>query len=114
MPPGTPVAQIADAMRQLDHMLAEYNPAAVIVQGGDDAALAASLAANRQGIPLVHIEAGLRSFDRSRPQEINAMMCDHMSDLLLTSEWVAHDNLAREGISADRVQFVGNLVMDTI
>jgi UDP-N-acetylglucosamine 2-epimerase len=114
MPPATPVAQIADAMRQLDSMLAEYNPAAVIVQGGDDAALAASLAAHRQGLPIIHLEAGLRSFDRSRPQEINAMMCDHMSDLLLTSEWVAHDNLAREGISADRVQFVGNLVMDTI
>jgi general secretion pathway protein A len=114
MPSGTPVSQIADAMRQLDHMLTEYNPAAVIVQGGDDAALAACLSAHRQGIPVIHIEAGLRSFDRSRPQEINAMMCDHMSDLLLTSEWVAHDNLAREGISADRVQFVGNLVMDTI
>lgn len=114
MPGASPVTQIADALRQLDHMLTEYNPAAVIVQGGDDAALAAALAAHRQGIPIVHIEAGLRSFDRSRPQEINAMMCDHMADLLLTSEWVAHDNLAREGISADRVQFAGNLVMDSI
>lgn len=114
MPSGSPVSQIADALRQLDHLLTEYNPAAVIVQGGDDAALAASLAAHRQGIPIVHIEAGLRSFDRSRSPEINAMMCDHMADLLLTSEWVAHDNLAREGISADRVQFAGNLVMDSI
>jgi general secretion pathway protein A len=114
MPGGTSVTQLADALRQLDNLLAEYNPAAVIVQSGDDVALAASLAAHRQGIPLIHIEAGLRSFDRSRPQEINAMMCDHMADLLLTSEWVAHDNLAREGIPADRVQFAGNLVMDTI
>jgi UDP-N-acetylglucosamine 2-epimerase len=114
LPPGSAVMQIADAMRQLDHLLAEYNPAAVIVQGGDDAAFAACLASHRLGLPIIHLEAGLRSFDRARPQEINAMMCDHMSDLLLTSEWVAHDNLAREGISADRVQFVGNLVMDTI
>ena len=114
LPAGTPVGQTADALRQLDNLLGEYNPSAVIVQGGDDGALAASLAAHRQGIPVVHVEAGLRSFDRSRPQEINAMMCDHMADLLLTSEWVAHDNLAREGIPADRVQFVGNLVMDTI
>ncbi len=114
VPPGSPVAQTADAMRQLDHLLTEYNPAAVVVQGGDDAAMSTCLAAHRQGIPIIHIEAGLRSFDRSRPQEINAMMCDHMAELLLTSEWVAHDNLAREGISADRVQFVGNMLMDTM
>ena len=67
--------------------------------------MAAALVAKRLGIRIVHLEAGLRSFDRSRPQEINAMMCDHMADLLLTSEWVAHDNLAREGIPADRIQF---------
>jgi general secretion pathway protein A len=114
LPMGTSVGQFADGMRQLDHLLAEYNPGAVIVQGGDDAALAAALAGHRLGIPIIHIEAGLRSFERSRPREINAMMCDHMADLLLTSEWVAHDNLAREGIPADRVQFVGNVVMDTI
>lgn len=114
VPAGTPVAQTADAMRQLDHVLGEYGPAAVIVQSGDDAAMAASLAAHRQGIPILHLEAGLRSFDRSRPQEINAMMCDHMADLLLTSEWVAHDNLTREGIPADRVVFAGNLMMDTM
>lgn len=114
MPSGSSVGQMADAIRQLDNLLAEYNPSAVIVQSGDDAALAACLAAHRQGIPIVHIEAGLRSFDRTRPQEINAMMCDHMADLLLTSEWVAHDNLAREGIPAERVQFAGNLVMDSI
>lgn len=114
VPAGTPVAQTADALRQLDHVLGEYKPAAVIVQNGDDAAMAASLAAHRQGIPILHLEAGLRSFDRSRPQEINAMMCDHMADLLLTSEWVAHDNLTREGIPADRVVFAGNLMMDTM
>ena len=114
VPAGTPVAQTADVMRQLDHVLGEYRPAAVIVQNGDDAAMAASLAAHRQGIPILHLEAGLRSFDRSRPQEINAMMCDHMADLLLTSEWVAHDNLTREGIPADRVVFAGNLMMDTM
>ncbi len=114
VPPSTTVGQFADALRQLDHLLAEVNPAAVIVQGGEDSALAAGLSAYRQGLPIIHLEAGLRSFDRSRVQEINAMMCDHMADLLLTSEWVAHDNLAREGIPADRVQFVGNLVTDSI
>lgn len=114
VPAGTSVSQTADAMRQLDHLLEEYTPTAVLVQNGSDAAMAASLAAHRRGIPVLHIEAGLRSFDRSRPQEINAMMCDHMADLLLTSEWVAHDNLTREGIPADRVVFAGNLMMDTM
>lgn len=114
LPGGSPITQTADALRQLDHLLSEYRPVAVIVQGGEDAALAAGLAAHRQGIPVLHLEAGLRSFDRSRPQEINAMMSDHMADLLLTSEWVAHDNLTREGLPADRVVFVGNLMMDTM
>lgn len=114
LPPGSPVTLLAEGLRQLDHLLTEYRPFAVIVQAGDDVAMAASLVAQRMGIRLIHLEAGLRSFDRSRPQEINAMMCDHMADLLLTSEWVAHDNLAREGIPADRIQFVGNVLMDTI
>ncbi|HET8870912.1 MAG TPA: XrtA/PEP-CTERM system-associated ATPase, partial [Aquabacterium sp.] len=114
LPAGTPVNLLADGLRQLDHLFTEYRPFAVIVQAGDDVALAASLVAQRHGIRIVHLEAGLRSFDRSRPQEINAMMCDHMADMLLTSEWVAHDNLAREGIPADRIQFVGNVLMDTI
>ncbi len=114
LPAGSPVNLLAEGLRQLDHILTEYRPFAVIVQAGDDVAMAASLVAQRMGIRLIHLEAGLRSFDRSRPQEINAMMCDHMADLLLTSEWVAHDNLAREGIPADRIQFVGNVLMDTI
>lgn len=114
LPAGSPVNLLAEGLRQLDHLLTEYRPFAVIVQAGDDVAMAASLVAQRMGIRLIHLEAGLRSFDRSRPQEINAMMCDHMADLLLTSEWVAHDNLAREGIPADRIQFVGNVLMDTI
>ncbi len=109
-----PAGQLADAIRQIDHVLREYRPEALIVQSGDDGALAAALVAQRQGIPLVHLEAGLRGFDRKRPQEVNAMMCDHLGALLLTSEWVAHDNLSREGVPADRIQFVGNLMMDTV
>lgn len=112
--PGSSASRLADALRQIDHLLGAYRPTALIVQAGDDAALAASLAAHRHGVPTVHLEAGLRSFERSRPQEVNAMVCDHMADLLLTSEWVAHDNLTREGVSADRVVFVGNVLVDTI
>jgi general secretion pathway protein A len=114
LPQGTGAAQLAEAIRQIDSALREYRPGAVMVQAGDEVGLAASLAAHRLGIPTVHIEAGLRSFDRSRAKEVNAMTSDHLGDLLLTSEWVAHDNLSREGLPADRVHFVGNLMMDTI
>jgi general secretion pathway protein A len=111
---GTSAAQLADVVRQVDHLLREYRPSGVLVQGGDDAALAVSLTAHRQQLPIIHVEGGLRSFDRNRPKEVNAMMCDHIADLLLTSEWVAHDNLSREGVSSDRVHFVGNLIMDSV
>jgi general secretion pathway protein A len=114
LPHQAPAGQLADAIRQIDHVLREYRPGAMIVQSGDDGALAAALVAQRQGIALIHMEAGLRGFDRKRPQEVNAMMCDHLASLLLTSEWVAHDNLSREGVPADRIQFVGNLMMDTV
>lgn len=111
---GTPLAQMADALRLLEQALSEAPPSALIVQSGEDAALAACLVAQRLDIPVIHLEAGLRSFDRGNPHEANAMMCDHLADLMLTSEWMAHDNLMREGIPADRVQFVGNVLMDTI
>jgi general secretion pathway protein A len=111
---GSSATQLADVVRQTDHLLREYRPSGVIVQGGDDAALAVALTAHRQQLPIIHLEGGLRSFDRTRATEINAMMCDHIADLLLTSEWVAHDNLSREGVSSDRVHFVGNLIMDSL
>ncbi|MBA4110140.1 MAG: ATPase [Leptothrix sp. (in: Bacteria)] len=114
LPPGHGLTHLAATLQQLDQLFEQHRPTAIIVQAGDDTALAGSLAAQRHGIPIIHLEAGLRSFDRSRPQEVNGMMCDHMGELLFTSEWVAHDNLAREGIPADRVLFVGNLLMDAI
>lgn len=114
LPAGTGLSHLAATLQQLDQLFGQHHPVAIVVQAGDDTALAGSLAAQRHGIPIVHMEAGLRSFDRSRPQEVNGMMCDHMGELLFTSEWVAHDNLAREGIPADRVLFVGNLLMDAI
>ncbi|MDO9004513.1 MAG: XrtA-associated ATPase [Aquabacterium sp.] len=114
LPAGNGLTHLAATLQQLDQLFEQHHPAAIIVQAGDDTALAGSLAAQRHHIPIIHLEAGLRSFDRSRPQEVNGMMCDHMGELLFTSEWVAHDNLAREGIPADRVLFVGNLLMDAI
>lgn len=88
--------------------------AAVVVVGDVNSTLAAALAATKLGIPVVHVEAGLRSFDRSMPEEINRLATDAISDLLLASEPVALDNLQREGHPPERIRLVGNVMIDTL
>jgi len=111
---ATSLQRFSGAIQLMDEFLRQHRPAVVLVQAGADSAAACALAAQRHGIPVIHMESGLRSFDRRCPDEVNRQMCDHIGEMLYTSEWVAHDNLSREGIPADRVQFVGNLLMDTI
>jgi UDP-N-acetylglucosamine 2-epimerase (non-hydrolysing) len=86
----------------------------VIVVGDVNSTLAATLAAVKMGIPVAHVEAGLRSFDRSMPEEINRIVTDSLSDLLLVSEPAGVANLQREGHSPDRIQLVGNVMIDTL
>src|SRR6185436_5966683 len=76
--------------------------------------LACALVASKKGVPVAHVEAGLRSYDRSMPEEINRVLTDQIADLLYTTERVAHDNLAREGIEASRAHFVGNVMIDSL
>jgi UDP-N-acetylglucosamine 2-epimerase (non-hydrolysing) len=96
-------------------LLAEApRPDAVVVPGDVNSTVAAALAAAKLGIPVVHLEAGLRSFDRSMPEELNRVVTDHLSDLLLTPSADADENLRREGIPAARVARVGNLMIDTL
>ena len=114
LPLTSALSRLGTAIQMADEFLRQHHPMLVMTQAGEDTALAFSLAAQRHGVPIIHMEAGLRSFDRQSSTETNRVMCDHVSGLLYTSEWVAHDNLSREGIPADRVQFVGNLLMDTI
>jgi UDP-N-acetylglucosamine 2-epimerase (non-hydrolysing) len=76
--------------------------------------MACALVGAKRGIPVVHVEAGLRSFDRSMPEEINRIVTDAVSDLLLVSEPAGLDNLAREGIPVDKVRYVGNVMIDTL
>jgi len=76
--------------------------------------IACALVAVKKGVPVIHVEAGLRSGDRSMPEEINRVLTDQISDLLLTTERSAEANLLREGISADKVHFVGNVMIDTL
>lgn len=89
-------------------------PDLVIVPGDVNSTLAAGLAAAKLGIPVAHLEAGLRSFDRRMPEEVNRVAVDHLSDLLLTPSADADENLLREGIPSSRIARVGNLMIDTL
>lgn len=89
-------------------------PALVVVPGDVNSTVAAALVAAKLGIPVAHLEAGLRSFDRTMPEELNRIVTDHLSDLLLTPSPDADENLAREGIAPARIARVGNLMIDTL
>jgi len=89
-------------------------PRAVIVVGDVNSTVACALVASKREIDVVHVEAGLRSFDRSMPEELNRIVTDAVSTRLLVSEPAGMENLAREGISPDRVRYVGNVMIDTL
>jgi UDP-N-acetylglucosamine 2-epimerase (non-hydrolysing) len=101
-------------MRRFEPVLDESSPCAVVVVGDVNSTLAASLVAVKKGIPVVHVEAGLRSFDRDMPEEINRLITDQLAARLYTSERSAAANLAREGIASDRVAFAGNVMIDSV
>lgn len=111
---GTHAVQTAEIMRRFEPVLDTYEPSAVLVVGDVNSTIACSLVAAKKHVPVVHVEAGLRSFDRSMPEEINRVLTDQIADLLYTTERSAHANLAREGIDAGRVQFVGNVMIDSL
>ena len=111
---GTHTVQTAEVMRRFEPVLDEHLPACVLVVGDVNSTLACTLVAVKKGVPVAHVEAGLRSNDRGMPEEINRVLTDQVADLLYTTERSAHDNLAREGISADRVRFTGNVMIDSL
>ena len=109
--PGTPTAQLATMLARLEPLLAAERPDLALVYGDTTTTLAGALAAAKAGIPLAHVEAGLRSFDRTMPEEQNRVVADHLSDLLFTPTEVAVENLRREGIAAE-VHLVGDVMLD--
>jgi len=111
---GSHAVQTADVMRRFEPVLAAQRPAAVLVVGDVNSTLACALVAAKKGVPVIHVEAGLRSFDRAMPEEINRILTDQLSDLLFTTECSGRDNLLREGIDAARIHFVGNVMIDTL
>jgi UDP-N-acetylglucosamine 2-epimerase (non-hydrolysing) len=108
------ITQIADIMTRLEPVIEGIRPDVVLVVGDVNSTVAAALTAVKLGRPVAHVEAGLRSFDRGMPEEINRILTDAISDLLFTTEPAANENLAREGISTAKVHFVGNVMIDTL
>jgi UDP-N-acetylglucosamine 2-epimerase (non-hydrolysing) len=108
------VTQIADIMTRLEPVVEGCRPDIVLVVGDVNSTVAAALTAVKVGRPVAHVEAGLRSFDRSMPEEVNRVLTDAVSDLLFTTEPAAHDNLTREGVPGERIHFVGNVMIDTL
>lgn len=106
--------QIGKAVSAIDEYLASASYKAVVVQGDTNTTLAGAIAANSREIPLVHVEAGLRSRDRRMPEEHNRVLTDHLGDLLCAPTEVAVDNLHAEGIPAERILLTGNTVVEAV
>lgn len=111
---GSHAVQTAEVMRRFEPVVDDKKPSCVLVVGDVNSTLACTLVAVKKGIPVVHVEAGLRSYDRAMPEEINRVLTDQVADLLYTTERSAADNLAREGIANERIRFVGNVMIDSL
>jgi UDP-N-acetylglucosamine 2-epimerase (non-hydrolysing) len=111
---GRHYAQTAEIIRKFGELLQQDRPDMVVVAGDVNSTIACALVAAKERIPVAHVEAGLRSFDRSMPEEINRILTDALADLLFTTEESANLNLANEGIAPDKVFFVGNLMIDSL
>jgi UDP-N-acetylglucosamine 2-epimerase (non-hydrolysing) len=111
---GSHAQQTARVMERLEPVLEEERPDLVIVPGDVNSTLAAALTAAKMRIPVAHIESGLRSFDRTMPEELNRIVTDQLSDQLFIHSPEASDNLHTEGIPAERIHLVGNTMIDTL
>ena len=111
---ATHAVQTAEVMRRFEPVVDAHPPSCVLVVGDVNSTLACALVATKKGIAVAHVESGLRSKDRAMPEEINRILTDQISDRLYITERSAADNLAREGIAAGRVCFVGNVMIDSL
>jgi len=111
---GSHAYQTAEVMKRIEPVLVEERPAVVLVVGDVNSTMAAALAAVKLGISVAHVEAGLRSFDRSMPEEINRLVTDSISEYLFVSEPSGVENLRREGVDETKIFFVGNVMIDSL
>jgi UDP-N-acetylglucosamine 2-epimerase (non-hydrolysing) len=111
---GSHAVQTAEVMKRFEPILLQQKPDAVVVVGDVNSTIACALTAVKLGVPVAHVEAGLRSFDRTMPEEINRVLTDAISEWLFVSERSGLENLRREGVPEERVFFVGNVMIDTL
>ena len=111
---GSHAQMTANVMLKFEQTVLDVQPDWVMVYGDINSTVAAALVAAKLGVNVAHVEAGLRSNDRTMPEELNRLVTDQLSDLLLTSSPEAEPNLLREGVAADRIHFVGNVMIDTV
>jgi len=111
---GSHAVQTAEIMKRFEPVVAEARPDVVLVVGDVNSTVACALVARKMGVAVAHVEAGLRSFDETMPEEINRTLTDAISNLLFVTEQSGMDNLAHEGVAAERVHFVGNVMVDTL
>ena len=111
---GSHAVQTAEVMRKLEPLLDSVEPDLVLVVGDVNSTLAAALTAVKLRIPVAHVEAGLRSFDRSMPEEINRLLTDAIADFLFVTEESGRENLLREGVAPEKIHFVGNVMIDAL
>ncbi len=111
---GSHAVQTAKVMIGIDEVIDMRRPDVVLVVGDVNSTVAAALVAKKKGVAVAHVEAGLRSFDETMPEEINRLLTDRLSDALYTTEIEAEANLRREGIDPQRIVFVGNVMIDSL
>jgi len=111
---GTHAEQVGQTMIEFEKVLRAEKPDWVVVVGDVNAILACSVTAKKEHIKCCHIEAGLRSGDMKMPEEINRLVADRISDLLLTPDLMSSENLRKEGVPEEKIRFVGNIMIDTL
>jgi UDP-N-acetylglucosamine 2-epimerase (non-hydrolysing) len=111
---GPHAAQTAEIMKRIAPVMIDVRPDLVVVVGDVNSTLAAALTAVKLGLPVAHVDAGLRSFDRTMPEEINRVLTDAISTELFVTEQSGMENLLREGLSVDHIHFVGNVMIDAL
>ncbi len=111
---GSHAVQTAEVMKRFEPVVTDFNPDYVLVVGDVNSTIACGLVAVKLGVKLIHVEAGLRSFDMGMPEEINRVLTDRISDLLFVTEQSGLDNLKNEGVPDEKVHLVGNVMIDTL
>jgi len=111
---GSHAVQTAEIMKRFEPIVQQEKPDYVLVVGDVNSTIACTLVAKKLGVKVIHVEAGLRSFDMEMPEEINRILTDSISDILFTTEASGNENLLRAGIAQEKIHFVGNVMIDTL